>query len=76
MAFSIWLQLAISAWPQMAILARRQHQTGPKACGRTKVIRYDGTVIASLLCEEDILIADLDLDAQADFRRTFPIPQL
>lgn len=52
------------------------NQTGPNACGRTKVIRYDGTVIASLLCEEDILIADLNLDAQADFRRTFPIPQL
>ncbi len=49
------------------------NQTGEKLCAGTKSVKYDGEIIRALDDEEGILTADLDLEAQREYRREIPI---
>ena len=49
------------------------NQTGDGLCGNTKIISYNGQIISQIGKEEGIVSAELDIKAQLDFRRTFPV---
>lgn len=49
------------------------NQTGPKLCGKTKVISYDGSILKQIEEAEGILTVDLDLEGEEQFRKEFPV---
>lgn len=49
------------------------NRIGGDACGDTQIIDYSGDVIASLEDGEGVVLADIDLDKQREFRHQFPI---
>lgn len=53
------------------------NQTGGMAekerCGNTRIISYDGTIMANIEKEEGIIIQDLDIEKLRKFRKEFPI---
>lgn len=49
------------------------NQTGDGICGNTKVISYEGEILSVLEIDEGILVQDLDLEAQREYRRQMPV---
>ena len=49
------------------------NQTGDGLCGKTKIVSFDGEIIRQLGEEEGIIVADLDLQKQNEYRKEFPV---
>lgn len=49
------------------------NQTGEGICGNTKVISYEGEILSVLEMDEGILVQDLDLETQKQYRMQMPV---
>ncbi len=49
------------------------NQTGKSLCGKTKIVDYEGNTLELIEEEEGIISANLNLEAQAQFRKELPV---
>lgn len=49
------------------------NQTGDGICGNTTVISYEGEILSTLETDQGILVQELDLEAQREYRRQMPV---
>ncbi len=52
-----------------------RHENGRQTYGHSMLVSPWGKVIADAGTDTGVIVADLDLDAQADIRRQFPVPK-